>query len=82
MLPDVEKSLTTALPEYKSLWPHILKSAMTVEYRVCSASLPGLPHSFGSSVCVDNNARMRKSGEERGRSGIVHHVSDVRWTYM
>ena len=32
-----------------------------------------------SSVCVDNNTRMWKSGEERGRPSIIHHVSDVRW---
>ena len=23
---------------------------------------------------------MRKGGEKRGRPGIIHHVSDVRWT--
>ena len=50
------------------------------------ASFPGLPHSFCSSVCVDNNTRMRKSVprrlaiDERTRLGIIHHVSDVRWT--
>ena len=33
-----------------------------------------------SSVCVDNNSQMRKRGEEWGRPGIIHHVSDVRWT--
>ena len=27
------------------------------------ASFPGLPRSFCSSVCVDNNTRMQKSGE-------------------
>ena len=41
------------------------------------ASFPGLHRSFCSSVCVDNNTQ---SGEERGRPGIIHHVSDVRWT--
>ena len=43
------------------------------------ASFPGLPRSFCSSVCVGINTRIRKSGEERGRPGIIHHVSDVRW---
>ena len=43
------------------------------------ASFPGLPRSFCSSVCIENNARMRKSGEERGRPGVIHHMSDVRW---
>ena len=33
---------------------------------------------FCSSVCVDNNTQMRKSGEEWERPGIIHHVSDVR----
>ena len=44
------------------------------------ASFPGLPCSFGSSVCVDNNTWMRKSSEGQGRPGIIHHMSDVRWT--
>ena len=43
------------------------------------ASFPGLPRFFCSSICVDDNARMRKSGEERERPSIIHHVSDVRW---
>ena len=44
------------------------------------ASFPGLPRFFCSSVSVDNNTRMRKGGEKRGRPGIIPHVSDVRWT--
>ena len=44
------------------------------------ASFPGLPHFFCSSVSVDNNARMRKGGEKRGRPGIIHHVLYVKWT--
>ena len=44
------------------------------------ASFPGLPRFFCSSVSVDNNTRMRKGSEKRGRPGIIHHVSDVRWT--
>ena len=41
---------------------------------------PRPTRSFCSSVCVANNTWMRKSGEERGRPGIIHHVSDIRWT--
>ena len=48
--------------------------------RECVASFPGLPRFFCSSVSVDNNTRMRKGGEKRGRPGTIHHVSDVRWT--
>ena len=44
------------------------------------ASFPGLPRFFCSSVSVDNNTRMQKGGEKRGRPGIIHLVSDVRWT--
>ena len=40
----------------------------------------GLPRSFCSLVCIDNNTRMWKSGEEWGRPGIAHQVSDVMWT--
>ena len=29
---------------------------------------------------LDNNTWIRKSSEKRGRPGIIHHVSDVRWT--
>ena len=43
------------------------------------ASFPGLPCSFCSLVCVDNNIWMLRSGEEWGRPGIIHHVSGVRW---
>ena len=39
-----------------------------------------IPRFFCSSVSVDNNTRMRKGGEKRGRPGTIHHVSDVRWT--
>ena len=63
----------------------------SVAYQVCCfcqfwqkcaiivASFPGLPCSFCSLVCVDNNTRMWRSGEEWGRPGIIHHVSGVRW---
>ena len=45
----------------------------------CTLALfPGLPRSL---VCVDNNTRMRKGGEKLGRPGIIHHLSDVRWTW-
>ena len=51
----------------------------SMQYRL--ASFPGLPRSFCSSaVYVDNNTRMRKGGEKRGRPGIIHHASNVRWT--
>ena len=40
--------------------------------------LASFPSSFCSAVCVDNNTRIWKSGEERGRPGIIHHVSDMR----
>ena len=43
------------------------------------ASFPGLPH-FSSSVCNQYNTRKRKSAKKRGRPGLIHHVSDVRWT--
>ena len=44
------------------------------------ASFPSLLRSFCPSVGVDDNARMWKSGEERERPSIIHHVSDVRWS--
>ena len=40
--------------------------------------VPRPTRSFSSSVCVDNNTRMRKSSEERGRPGIIPHVSAVK----
>ena len=61
-------------------------STLTIRLYLCTqvlepvASFRGLPRSFCSSVCVDNNAWMRNSGEEWGRPGIIHHMSDVRWT--
>ena len=44
------------------------------------ASFPGLPR-FRSSVCVQYNARQRKSAKKKwGRPGNTYHVNDVRWT--
>ena len=39
------------------------------------ASFPGLPRFFCSSVSVDNNTRMRKGGEKRGRAAKNAEVS-------
>ena len=38
------------------------------------ASVPR-PLPFLPSVCVHNNTREWKTGEKRGRSGSIHHVS-------
>ena len=64
-------------------------------YALALASFLGLPRFFCSSGSVDNNTWMmmmmmmmmmklyfnwmRKGGENRGRPGTIHHVSDVRW---
>ena len=41
------------------------------------ASFPGLPRFFCSSVSVDNNTRMRKGGEKRGRAAKNAEVFHV-----
>ena len=43
-------------------------------------SLGPRPTPFWSLVCVHNNTRERKTSDEQGRSGRIHHVNDVRWT--
>ena len=43
------------------------------------ASFPGLPH-FHSSVCVQYNARKRKSAKNREGLGNTYHVNEIRWT--
>ena len=55
--------------------------AITVRwYSDCVASFPGFPH-FRSSVCVQYNTRRRKSAKKKtGKAGLIHHVSDIRWT--
>ena len=61
--------------------PHTpLHHPHTPTHSLALALFPGLPRFFCSSVSVDNNTRMQKGGEKCGRPGIIHHMSDVRWT--
>ena len=57
--------------------PWVLGVSMSKLLKFVASFPAGLSRSFCSSVCVDNNTRMQKSGEEWGRP---HHVSDVSWT--
>ena len=48
---------------------YLLSTAFFLTWHIVVASFPGQPHSFCSSVCVDNNTRMRKSGDTSRRTG-------------
>ena len=43
------------------------------------ASFPGLHPVYSVHRFAFTITWMRKGGEKRGRPGIVHHVSDIRW---
>ena len=52
------------------------KSFRRAQHSNALASFPGLPR-FSSSVWVQYTEAEER--EKRGRPGLIHHVSDVRW---
>ena len=45
------------------------------------SSLAPNPPPFLPSVCVCNDTQKQKSGKQ-GRTGLIHHVNDVSWTWV
>ena len=38
------------------------------------------PPLFLPSICIHIDTWKQNSGEKQGRTGLIHHVNDIRWT--
>ena len=57
----------------------VVKLAQWIYCQVYNSSLVPRPTPFFcSSVCVDNNTRMRKGSEKQGKPVIIHHMLYVK----